>query len=465
MNGNEPSTIDFAAEDSPPEKPFLTLAAETESIDLTEVLTKDLTSSGSFCIAGLQETFFGKLLEALPVSALLIDKSLRIRFANQSWGRFSGDFQKLEDRPFSSIFMNVTAALNINFLLKQVFDDRKPRVSVEKLLIGSNQIYARIYLRSLRVAGERLVLCLAEDLTYEKRQLLLMDAIKRAKTEWERTVDAVPESIALVDSDHRIIRMNRAMASRAGCTVRSAIKEPCYKIVHGKERPPYFCPFSRVLNDREERSVDYFDDNLGAFLKEYISPIKGNHGILRSCVIVIQDVTEHKKLEGELHRYATRDELTNLFNRRQTLTLLESACQTAGRYHRPLSLAICDVDHFKKVNDENGHNAGDEMLRLFGSVIHKELRGADIAGRYGGDEFLMVFPNTPFEGAAQSLERVRKRLEQTDFKNNGMHKITFSAGVAQFVQGMTPEAFIHHADEALYEAKRSGRNRVVVRTG
>jgi diguanylate cyclase (GGDEF)-like protein/PAS domain S-box-containing protein len=464
MNGNEPSTIDFASEDSPPERPFLALAAETESINLTEVLTKDLTSSGSFLIAGLQETFFGKLLEALPISALLIDKSSTIRFANQSWVRFSGGHQKLEDRSFSSLFMNVNSARDINFLVKQVFDDRKPRVSVEKLLISSNQVWARIYLRSVRVAGERLVLCLAEDLTYEKRQLLLMDGIKRAKTEWEQTVDTVPESIALVDSDHRIIRMNRAMADRAGCTVQSAIKEPCYKIVHGRERPPYFCPFSRVVNDREERHIDYFDDNLGAFLKEYISPIKGKHGTLRSCVIVIQDVTQQKKLEGELHRYATRDELTNLFNRRQTLTLLDAACETAGRYKRPLSLAICDVDYFKKINDEHGHSAGDEMLRFFGKVIHKELRGADIAGRYGGDEFLMIFPNTPLEGAAQSLDRVRVRLEQTVFKNNGGHKITFSAGVAQFALGMTPEIFIHHADEALYKAKRLGRNRVVIKT-
>ncbi len=181
MNINKPSTIDFASEDSPPERPFLALAAETESIDLTEVLTKDLTSSGSFLIAGLQETFFGKLLEALPISALLIDKSSTIRFANESWVRFSGGLQKLGDRSFSSLFMNVNSARNINFLVKQVFDDRKPRVSVEKLLISSNQVWARIYLRSVRVVGERLVLCLAEDLTYEKRQLLLMDAIKRAK--------------------------------------------------------------------------------------------------------------------------------------------------------------------------------------------------------------------------------------------------------------------------------------------
>ena len=464
MNSNERSTKDFAAEERRSESTLLTLAAETETIDLTEVLTKDLTSSGSFYVAGLQETFFGKLLEALPVSALLIDKSLRIRFANQSWARFSGDFKKLENLSLSSLFMNVTSARNINFLVKQVFDDRKPRVSVEKLLIGPNQLWARISLRSLRVAGERLVLCLAEDLTHEKRQLLLMDAIKRAKTEWEQTVDTVPESIALVDSDYRIIRMNRAMADRAGCAIQNAIKEPCYKVVHGRDKPPYFCPFSRVINDREERSVDYFDDNLGAFLKEYISPIKGTHGILRSCVIVIQDVTQQKKLEGELHRYATRDELTNLFNRRQTLTLLEAACQNASRYSRPLSLAICDVDHLKKINDEHGHDAGDEMLRFFGTTIHRELRGADIAGRYGGDEFLMIFPNTPLEGAARSLDRIRVRMGETVLPNNGGNKITFSAGVAQFAQGMTPEMFIHQADEALYEAKRLGRNRVIIRT-
>ncbi len=464
MDDNDPSTIDFDVEKSNRERPLLKLASETESIDLTEVLTKDLTSSGSFFIEDFQETFFGRLLEALPIAGLLIDKSFTIRFANQSWGRFSGDFQRLEGDPFSALFMNQNSARNIYSLLRQVFDDRKPRVSVEKLLIGSSQIWARIYLRSLRLSGERLVLCLAEDLTYEKRQLLLMDAIKRAKTEWEQTVDTVPESIALVDSDHRIIRMNRAMADRAGCTIQSALKEPCYKILHGRDTKPYFCPFSRVVKDGEERNVDYFDDNLGAFLKEHISPIRGSHGILRSCVIVIQDVTQQKKLEGELHRYATRDELTNLFNRRQTLILLDAACQTAGRYKRPLSLAICDIDYFKKINDEHGHEAGDDMLRFFGKIVHKELRGADIAGRHGGDEFIMVFPNTPLEGAAQSVDRIRDRLDATILKNNGRGKITFSAGLAQFSAGMTPQSFLRHADEALYEAKRLGRNRLVVKT-
>ncbi len=179
---------------------------------------------------------------------------------------------------------------------------------------------------------------------------------------------------------------------------------------------------------------------------------------------MIQDVTQQKKLEGELHRYATRDELTNLFNRRQTLILLDAACQTAGRYKRPLSLAICDIDYFKRINDEHGHHAGDEMLRFFGKMIHKELRGADIAGRHGGDEFIMVFPNTPLEGATQSIDRIRGRLNAAISENNGKGKITFSAGLAQFAAGMTPQIFLRHADEALYEAKRSGRNRLVIKT-
>ena len=168
MDDNDPSTIDFDVEKSNRERPLLKLASETESIDLTEVLTKDLTSSGSFFIEDFQETFFGRLLEALPIAGLLIDKSFTIRFANQSWGRFSGDFQRLEGDPFSALFMNQNSARNIYSLLRQVFDDRKPRVSVEKLLIGSSQIWARIYLRSLRLSGERLVLCLAEDLTYKR---------------------------------------------------------------------------------------------------------------------------------------------------------------------------------------------------------------------------------------------------------------------------------------------------------
>jgi hypothetical protein len=92
MNDEDFSTIGSDSDKSNNERPKMKLAAETETIDLTEVLTKDLTASGSYFIEGFQDTFFGKLLEALPVAGLLIDKSFTIRFANQSWGRFSSDF-------------------------------------------------------------------------------------------------------------------------------------------------------------------------------------------------------------------------------------------------------------------------------------------------------------------------------------------------------------------------------------
>ncbi len=165
-----------------------------------------------------------------------------------------------------------------------------------------------------------------------------------------------------------------------------------------------------------------------------------------------------------LEELATLDGLTNLFNKRALSELAAHKLKSALRFKKPLSLLICDIDHFKKVNDTHGHDVGDLVIKGFADVLRRVKRDTDAVGRFGGEEFVVLCEETDAEGAAQLAERVRVELEATTFHGeHGSLKVTCSVGVAPFpAAGGSWEALFKAADEALYASKRGGRNRVTV---
>jgi two-component system cell cycle response regulator len=164
-----------------------------------------------------------------------------------------------------------------------------------------------------------------------------------------------------------------------------------------------------------------------------------------------------------LERLSTTDPVTGLRTRRFVGELLSIEALRASRYKTPLSIAMCDVDHFKRINDTFGHPAGDAVLALLCQVMQRALRATDVAGRWGGEEFLLVLPHTDLDGAASFAERVRQAIEETEFDVvSAPHPVTLSIGVAGLRDGQNVEQLIAAADEALYAAKGAGRNRVVV---
>ena len=162
---------------------------------------------------------------------------------------------------------------------------------------------------------------------------------------------------------------------------------------------------------------------------------------------------------------AITDQLTGLHNRRYMTRHLDNLVSTAGRTAKPLAFLILDIDYFKSVNDGHGHDIGDEVLKEFANRISANVRGIDLACRYGGEEFVVVMPDTDMALAFSIAERLRKSIETTPVvisRAPGKLNITISIGIAA-TQGPadTGDALLHRADQALYSAKRSGRNRVV----
>ncbi len=178
-----------------------------------------------------------------------------------------------------------------------------------------------------------------------------------------------------------------------------------------------------------------------------------------------ESVLSHQE---QLEIMAKTDELTGCLSRRFLMERLENELERAARYERLLGVIMFDIDDFKSLNDTHGHITGDAALRAIGEVLKRSLRTADFVGRYGGDEFVLVLPETSAIGTHRLAERIRRGIDRRswDLRGGKMH-LTISGGVAGFPDNgvVTPEDLIDRADQALYEAKAAGRNRVFCRQG
>jgi diguanylate cyclase len=165
----------------------------------------------------------------------------------------------------------------------------------------------------------------------------------------------------------------------------------------------------------------------------------------------------------EQRQKALTDPLTELPNRAAWSERLELEVARSQRYGGELLMAVLDIDHFKRINDEYGHLAGDKVLRIIASELRKRLRKTDFIARFGGEEFVLLFPSTPVEGGRQLMETLRADIEACPFHFRGERvTVTLSAGLTVFGKDEASEQVLERADQALYRAKHSGRNRVVV---
>ena len=169
---------------------------------------------------------------------------------------------------------------------------------------------------------------------------------------------------------------------------------------------------------------------------------------------------ENARLHGMVERQALVDGLTGLANRRACSDAVHSEAARADRLDTPLSVVLADLDGFKDVNDAYGHAVGDEVLRAFAEVLRETLRESDVAGRWGGEEFLLLLPGADEDGAAHLAERIRVGLAERAIPGAGDLRVTASFGVAEYTPPAGGEQLVAAADEALYRAKRAGKDRV-----
>jgi len=169
----------------------------------------------------------------------------------------------------------------------------------------------------------------------------------------------------------------------------------------------------------------------------------------------------------ELERLANFDSLTGLYNRQAILGKLCELINHAKRYKEDFSLSMLDIDHFKRVNDRYGHLTGDEVLEKIATLIRRNIRDTDVAGRYGGEEFIIILPQADLSSALVLAERIRGIIESAEMKDSAgnVFAITVSLGLSSWEPGEDDHSLISRTDEALYKAKENGRNRVEISLG
>jgi diguanylate cyclase (GGDEF)-like protein len=179
------------------------------------------------------------------------------------------------------------------------------------------------------------------------------------------------------------------------------------------------------------------------------------------AVVALENARLHRIVEHQ----ALVDGLTGLANRRQCERSLTSELARAQRFAGPLAVVVADLDDFKDVNDRFGHPAGDVVLREFAAVLRETLRDADLAGRWGGEEFILILPGTDVDGAVKLAERIREELRNRAIvtPDGASISITSSFGVASYPPAQSEEKLVAAADSALYAAKRAGKDRVASR--
>jgi diguanylate cyclase (GGDEF)-like protein len=294
----------------------------------------------------------------------------------------------------------------------------------------------------------------------------------------------------VIDQEHIVIHWNKALENLTGYQA----SEMVGTVDHWKAFYPLQKPLLADLvvdNVRENVIAGYYDGKYrksllseGAYEVEDYFPNLGNNGrwlfftatqipdsdgVILGAVQTLQDVTERKIVENELRESEKRyrelsitDSLTKLYNSRHFFRQLRQEIERAKRYEEPLSLILLDIDNFKGYNDTYGHLEGDRVLAVLAAVIRANLRSADSAYRYGGEEFTVILPETEGESALLVAERLRKGFEDsvlTPLPRSEVH-MTVSVGVTQYFPGEEDTVFIKRADSAMYTAKTSGKNRV-----
>jgi len=208
--------------------------------------------------------------------------------------------------------------------------------------------------------------------------------------------------------------------------------------------------------------LKYSKDGQAHWLDMNIVPLLDEQGELKHFASIERDLSQYKKMERQLANMALFDSLTGSLSRAAFMQYAEKEFTRAKRYHRPLSVVMIDIDFFKQVNDQYGHAAGDNVLQIFVEAVEEEIRSTDVLGRVGGEEFALILPDTPLHSASHLAERVRERIARYPYlAGQELIDVTASLGVALLSDKDDHfKVMLHRADNALYEAKHDGRNRV-----
>lgn len=336
--------------------------------------------------------------------------------------------------------------------------------SVEHVLNIPEHGQKHVHMRGNVIMGDdgkaAAVIGTIQDVTDIKNAQIALDRTNAMLSEYAEIVDK-NVIISRTDYDGKILYVSEAFCRAAEKTRDELIGRKHNVIAHpDMDKNVYKDLWDTVkagriwegeIKNRSGRGSDYW-------INATISPTYGRDGKISGFTAVCSDITVKKQME----RLSVTDPLTGLYNRLKLDSVFGSEIQRCERYGCALSAIIIDVDGFKAINDKYGHQTGDIVLKGVADVLCSNIRKTDTIGRWGGEEFLIICPETEVEGAVLLAEKVRRSVQDNDFVI--VSEVTCSIGVCSYEAGMNESLMMKYADQALYKAKKQGRNRVVVHT-
>lgn len=317
-------------------------------------------------------------------------------------------------------------------------------------------------------------ICIVRDITWRKRS---EERLHRSERFLNTIFNSIRDPFCIFDSDFRIIRVNEAYAQMKNRPAEELIGMKCYEVLAERDSMCEGCVVGKTLDSADPCAKDKLvtrQDGTEIWMEIYTYPILDEDDKVSHVIEYTRDITERRKTEDEKRRLIDKldhlsktDGLTGMINRRALTDCLAYEIDRAERYHSELALILCDVDNFKEINDTYGHDAGDRALQTLSATLKTILRKIDIAGRYGGDEFMLILPETTVRGAESLAEKLLSAVRDTELRlADGKHiRLSMSIGIAGLEadsDGENIDSFVKRADDAMYASKQGGKDRVSV---
>ncbi len=312
--------------------------------------------------------------------------------------------------------------------------------------------------------------CIIRDITWRKRS---EERLRKSERFLNMIFNSIRDPFCIIDDEFRIIRANEAYATRKRKTVDDLIGRKCHEVLENSTTVCEGCIVDKSFSSSDpcvkEKNI-VTPDGLTTWVEIYTYPILEEDGTVSHVIEYTRDITERKKSEGEKHQLivtlehlSRTDGLTGLMNRRALTEILTYEVDRARRYVSPLSLILCDIDGFKEINDTYGHDVGDRVLQTISATLKMLLRKIDAAGRYGGDEFMLILPETARKGAENLAHKLLVAMKNTELNlpDGKPLRLSMSIGIAEPLEDEEGiDALIKRADDAMYASKLGGRNRI-----
>jgi diguanylate cyclase (GGDEF)-like protein/PAS domain S-box-containing protein len=313
-------------------------------------------------------------------------------------------------------------------------------------------------------------ICIIRDITWRKRS---EERLRRSEQFLNTIFDSIRDPFSIVDRNFQIIRVNDAYARMRNKKPSELIGRKCHEVLHNRVSVCEGCTVSSTFNSAKPSVKDKFmtlHDGSRIWVEISTYPILDDAGRVSHTVEYTRDITDRKRSEEEkqlliekLEYLSSTDGLTGLMNRRALTDSLVYEIDRAKRYNSEMSLILCDIDNFKEINDACGHDAGDKALQIIAASLKTILRKADLAGRYGGDEFMLILPETSVKGAEKIAEKILGvvRNAEMNFIEDKSIRLSLSIGLSRLeADSDTVDSLIKRTDDAMYASKEGGRDRV-----